>query len=221
MISFIIPALNESRALGSLLPPLARDHPGAEILVADGGSADGTQVIAERLGALVIHCGKASRGEQLNAGAAAASGECLCFLHADVLPPPDAGSHIERVLEDRRVVGGGFRILYDDDHPALRLLAKLSALPWRSAYFGDQGLFCRTEDFRRIGGFPSWPLFEEVALAHALARRGRLVRIEHATLASARRFTARGPWRQLLVNAALWSLFHLGVSPHRLAEWYR
>ena len=221
MISFIIPTLNESKALESLLPRLEQDHPVAEIIVADGGSGDDTCAVAERLGARVIRCREASRGEQLNAGAAAATGKVLCFLHADVLPPPDAGRHVERALQDDRVVGGGFRITYDEDHPALRLLAALSALPWRTAFYGDQGFFCRTEEFHRCGGLPGWPLFEEVALAYALARRGRLVRIDESTQASARRFIAHGPWRQLLLNAGLWVLFHLGVSPHKLAEWYR
>lgn len=221
MISFIIPTLNESRSLEALLGRLRGDHPSAEILIADGGSRDSTREIAERLGARVISCEKASRGSQLNEGAAAARGEILCFLHADALPPPNAGRHIATALGRAHAIGGGFRIAYDEDHASLRLLSILSALPWRTAYYGDQGFFCRAEDFRRAGGFPDWPLFEEVALAYALARRGRLVRSREPTLASARRFTKNGPWRQLLLNAALWTLFHLGVSPHRLARWYR
>ena len=157
----------------------------------------------------------------MNSGAAASRGGVLCFLHADVRPPKQAGRLVESALETDGAIGGGFRIQYDADHPALRLLSTLSALPWRASYFGDQGFFCRTEEFRRVGGFPEWPLFEEVALAHALARHGRLVRVDEFTVASARRFTARGPWRQLGINVGLWSLYHLGVPPHKLAEWYR
>jgi rSAM/selenodomain-associated transferase 2 len=221
MISFIIPTWNESEALGSLLTQLSREHPQAEIIVADGGSTDGTPDVARRLGARVISCERPSRGRQLNTGARAAGGRVLCFLHADVLPPPGAGDQIEAAMQHEGVIGGGFRIAYDRDHPALRLLAVLSGLPWRTAYFGDQGFFCRAEAYRQIGGVPDWPLFEDVALAYALARRGRLVRVPEATRASARRFIARGPWRQLMLNAGLWFLFHLGVSPHRLAGWYR
>jgi rSAM/selenodomain-associated transferase 2 len=221
MISFIIPTWNEAEALELLLPRITRDHPEAEIIVADGGSADDTRAVAQRLGARVISCDVACRGVQLNTGAGDARGELLCFLHADTVPPDHAGRLMESALAADRVVGGGFRITYDDDHPALRLLSALSALPWRTAYYGDQGFFCRADDFRRVGGFPGWPLFEEVGLAYALVHRGRLVRIDQSTRASARRFTARGPWRQLLLNAGLWSLFHLGVSPHKLGEWYR
>jgi rSAM/selenodomain-associated transferase 2 len=220
MISFVIPALDEAAALESLLPYLRQQNDQAEMVVAAYQPDEPTSVAARRWGAKLVCCPEASRGIQLNAGARAATGGILCFLHADVRPPAYTARQIEAAFRHPDAAGGGFRIVYDFDHPGLRLLAALSALPWRTAYFGDQGFFCRAKDFWEVGGYPPWPLFEEVGLAYALARRGRLIRSGEATTASARRFTSRGVWHQLSLNAGLWTLFHLGVSPRRLAAWY-
>ena len=220
LISYVIPTLNESATLGRTLTALRSADAEAEIVVSDGGSSDDTPQIASRFASRFLAGRVSCRGAQLNRGASEASGSILCFLHADVVPPPDIREQIFRSLEEPAAVGGGFRIRYDVDHPALETLGLLSRIPWRTAYYGDQGFFCQRAAFNAAGGFPEWPLFEEVGLAQRLAQLGKLVRANGTTTASARRFLERGPWRQLAINVGLCSLFYLGVSPSRLARWY-
>jgi len=167
-----------------------------------------------------VECPRPSRGEQLALGARAASGDTLLFLHADTRLPPGAAAAIAGALADPRVVGGAFRLAFDAAHPALTLLSRLSALPWRVAYLGDQGFFCRRADYEAVGGFRPLPLFEDVDLARRLATRGRLARLPAAALTSARRFVAAGPWRQLALNGSLMLRYYGGLAPQALARRY-
>jgi rSAM/selenodomain-associated transferase 2 len=226
MISVIMPARLEGRRLLAALAaladsgndPAARD---AEIVVAAHGESPETRARAERCPQLRwVDCPQASRGEQLALGAAAARGDILWFVHADTRVPPGSATLIQAALDDPGVSGGGFRLRFDAHHPALALLERLSALPWRAAFLGDQGFFCRRQDYEAIGGFAKIPLFEDVDLAQRLARRGRLVRIGAAVTTSARRFRRRGPWRQLALNAMLWIRHYAGDDPRRAARRY-
>ena len=222
MLSVIVPTRGEGGTLLRTLASLATDPEVGEVVVAASGERAGTRRRAERCrGLRWVECAVAGRGPQLNRGAAAASGEHLLFLHADTLLPPDAAHAVARALERPDVAGGGFRLAFDAVHPALRLLERLSAIPWPSAYFGDQGFFCRRVDFLAVGGYPEQPLFEDVVLARRLAGRGRLVRLPGRARTLARRFLAAGPWRQLAGNAAMLALHRLGVPAATLARHYR
>lgn len=222
VLSVIVPTRNEG---GMLLRGLAAltGVPGVdEVVVAAWGERAAVRRRAERCARLRwVECPDAGRGAQLNRGAAAARGTLLLFLHADTRLPPDAARAVRRAIARPDVAGGGFRLAFDATHPALRLLERLSALPWRMAFFGDQGFFCRRADFVAVGGYPELPFLEDVGLARRLAGRGRLVRLPDRALTSARRFLAAGPWRQLAINAAIVTLHRGGVPAAALARFYR
>jgi rSAM/selenodomain-associated transferase 2 len=221
-ISVVIPTLDEAQRLPALLAALAREPELAETIVADGGSGDGTGGMAERLGALVV-AAERGRGRQLRAGAAAASGEILLFLHADsVFPPGGLGAIAAALDRDATIPGGNFRVVFDVDTPFARRLAAIYAWIRRFAfYYGDSGIFVRREVYDRIGGIKPMALMEDYEFVRRLERAGPTCRIDDPPLVtSARRFANR-PW-----PAALWGwtkihlLYWLGVSPERLARIY-
>src|SRR5207302_8249221 len=125
-----------------------------ELLIVDGGSHDSTIAIAKRYGQVI--CAPRGRAIQMNTGAAAASGDVLIFLHADTQLPDDAFSAIERVFTSSRVVGGAFRLRFDDDLWRYRLVACVTNLRscLRTLFTGDQAYFMRATSFQAIGGYP-------------------------------------------------------------------
>lgn len=192
--------------------------------MADGGSTDGTvEVAAGR--ALVVDTAR-GRGEQQNAGARAGTAEVLWFLHADSVPPIDAVAQIRRALE-AGAPGGCFRIAFpEDERRRHRLLGPIAAginVRTRVARTatGDQGIFVRRDVFERIEGFPDWPLFEDVALARALAREGRPAICPGPLVTSARRWMRQGVARTMLRMWALRIGYWLGISPDSLARHWR
>jgi rSAM/selenodomain-associated transferase 2 len=219
-ISVVVPTLNEAAVLGRTLAGLP---PGfSEVVVADGGSTDATAEIARAHGARVT-VGPPGRGPQLNAGAAAAQGAVLLFLHADTALPPDAAGRIAAALADPGVVGGAFRLGIDSADPRLGCIARAANLRTRltGVAYGDQAVFVRRTAFVAAGGFPEVPIMEDVALGRALKRLGRVVLLPARVRTSARRWEREGVLRTTLRNAALISLYLLGVPPARLARWYR
>lgn len=222
-ISVVIPTLREASRLPRLLDAL-RWMPVREVIVVDAGSDDGTAEIAARAGATVISGAARGRGRQLAAGARAARGDVLWFLHADAVPPPDAVAAIRRALSAPGVVGGAFRLHTVDEGDGLPLGAIARLADVRSRYtrvpYGDQGLFCRTSAYLAAGGFPEVSLFEDVALAVALRRVGRLVTVPQEVTVSGRRFTRRPLYYATLMNVLPW-LWRAGVPPDTLARWYR
>jgi rSAM/selenodomain-associated transferase 2 len=221
-VSVVIPTLNEADGLPQLLAVLASEPNLLEIIVADGGSDDGTQLLAVQLEAKVIST-EHGRGPALREGAAAASGDILLFLHADSIFPPGGLTAIVRALHrDQRVVGGHFRVVFDVDTPFTRRLAAVYAWMRRfSLYYGDSGIFVRRKVYDEIGGIKPMPLMEDYDFVRRLERAGPTCRIDDPPLiTSARRFMNR-PW-----PLALWSytkihlLYWLGVSPKHLASIY-
>lgn len=220
MLSVVIPTLNEEAALPATLASVCRSAPGCEVVVVDGGSQDRTLQVAREAPGVRVITAEQGRGSQMNAGAAAASGDALLFLHADTHLPPNAGGLVTEALRKAGVVGGSFVLAFDASHPLLWISSLPSHLnlPW--ATYGDQAFFCRREAFDRAGGFPPHPLFEDVALQARIRRLGRCVKIRRPVTTSARRFLRVGVLRQQLLNVVLLVAFHLGVSPGRLAAWY-
>ncbi len=216
----VIPALNEAGVIAEAVRSAAAE--GAEVIVVDGGSADGTPERAAAAGAIVVHSAP-GRARQLGVGAGQARGEGVVFLHADTRLPPAWGRGVAEALADPGAAGGCFRFRFDARSPALalvewgvRLRVALLGLP-----YGDQALFVRRSVLERIGGVPQVPIMEDLDLVRALTREGRLVRLPQAIETSARRYRERGTLRTVLRNTFALCAWRLGLDRDRIAAWYR
>ena len=219
-ISIIIPALNEAQSIGETLDAAARVKDVVEVVVVDGGSADGTAEVARARGVRVVTAAR-GRGAQMHAGALAARGEVLWFLHADTLAPADAVEYIARALRDPRAVGGNFRVRFDGTRRAARFLTWLyPRLRLLGLAYGDSGFFVRRAAYERAGGFKPFPIFEDLDLLRALWRQGRFVQAQACVVTSSRRFEGRSFALTFARWSLLQSLYWLGVSPHTLARLY-
>lgn len=200
-LSIIIPALNEAGVIGETLGRLrAQLGKTAEILVVDGGSADGTQALAHPL-ARVIE-GPRGRAAQLNRGAGEASGQWLLFLHADTrLPEGFPGEPAAAARAGCRA--GAFRLRIAGRHPLLPLLSAgaNARTRLRGIFLGDQAPFLERELFTEMGGFPDQPLLEDLELALRLKRRG--VRVYLSPLAAE---TSGRRWEQEGFFATWWRM---------------
>lgn len=220
-LSVIIPALNEADEIGATLaalPPAAK----VESIVVDGGSRDATVAVAAARGVRVLKS-RPPRALQMNAGAALASGARLLFLHADTRPPRDLCAQVAATLSRPGAGAGAFRLVIDADRPGLRLIAQ--AANWRSRLlqmpYGDQALFMGRELFWDLGGFAPLPIMEDYDLVRRLKKRTRVRLAPGAVLTSARRWERHGILATWLCNQWILAAYHLGISPSRLARWYR
>ncbi|MYG52951.1 MAG: glycosyltransferase [Rhodospirillaceae bacterium] len=225
MLSIVIPTLNEAARLPATLAALSTKDGGGEapdIVVSDGGSQDATADLARGAGARVV-TDAPGRGAQLAAGADAARGGWLFFLHADTRPGPGWRAIADAFMADpanrQRAGYGRFRL--DDPHPRARRLEKRVA--WRCRRFGlpygDQGLLMGRDFYRTLGGYRPIPLFEDVDLVRRIGRN-RLVALDIDAVTGADRFLQAGYRRRSARNLALLSLYLMGVPPAWLARLY-
>jgi len=217
LISIIIPALNEAPGIGAALQALAplraRGH---EVIVVDGGSADRTRETAAPLcDRLVV--AQRGRAVQMNAGAAAARGDALLFLHADTRLPEEADKEIVISLE--RHLWGRFDVTIEGRHALLPFIAAAMNLRSRlsGTATGDQAIFVRRDAFP---GFPEIALMEDVAFSTAMKRRGPPACLRSRVLTSGRRWESRGVLRTVALMWRLRLLYFLGARPERLARRY-
>ncbi len=221
LLSIIIPVLNEAAQIGAALRQIPRTED-IEVIVVDGGSQDSTTKIAEAFGAKVIHAA-AGRARQMNAGAAVARGGILLFLHADTCLPSNFVSVVRETLSHPEVVVGAFRLRIDSPRRSLRIIEALAN--FRSKFFrapyGDQALFLRKHHFRTAAGFSQLPLLEDFEFVRRIGRWGRVALAPAAVITSARRWLKLGVLRTTLLNQAIILAYLVGVSPARLARWYR
>ena len=220
-VSIVIPSLDEEEALRRHLP--AARSQADEVVVSDGGSRDGTVALARELGARIVE-GPEGRGGQLHRGARAAHGDVLLFLHADTELPPGAVDAVREAVAGG-AVGGAFLMRFQEetDKPLLRLGGRLVRLRtrWLQVPLGDQAQFATREAYEAAGGFPDWPILEDLHFIRRLRRQGSLAVVPSVVTTSGRRFVRRGVLRTLATNYLIWSLYALGVSPHRLSRLYR
>lgn len=218
---------DESIESGSRENPDGTDSPGGpeslEIIVVDGGSDDGTpEIVRSRPGARLVESGIRSRAVQMNAGAAASSGDVLLFLHADTRLPVRWRELVAESISGRGKAGGRFRFDIAHGKRIYRWIARGTNFRSRilGITYGDQAIYTTREAFEAVGGFPSIPVFEDARFADRLKRAGGLDWIDEAVLTSARRWERRGPVRTLLLTWLLRLLYTLFVPPRFLARFY-
>lgn len=219
-ISIIIPTLNEAENIKEAIVT-TQLNTNIEVIIVDGGSKDDTIEIAQSLSVKVISSSP-GRAVQMNAGAVAATGEILLFLHADTRLPIGFDEMVGTALQQPGNVAGAFN---------LRIDASLLSLRWvelgvnvRSHFYqmpyGDQAIFLTKVVFHQIGGFPELPIMEDFELIRRLKRIGRIVIIPTPVVTSARRWLQKGVFKTTLLNQIVIIAYLLGVSPERICSWY-
>ena len=216
-LSIVVPSLNEAtgieRCLRALAPLRGRGH---EVIVADGGSDDGTPQLAAPLADRVV-AARRGRALQMNAGAAAASADALLFLHADTILPADADRAVLAALASR--AWGRFDVSIDSRDARLAVVG--FCMNWRSRLTGiatgDQAIFVRRAEFP---GFPAIALMEDVAFSKAMKRVSPPACLRARVRTSARRWERRGVLRTVLHMWRLRLQYWLGADPAELARRY-
>ncbi len=221
-ISVIIPTLHEEKTLPDTLTRL--QHPAfSEVLVVDGGSRDRTLADVALANPLtrVLNAPR-GRARQMNAGAAAAKGELLLFLHADTLLPATAAQDITQAMADTRIAGGRFDARLVPDRGLLWVVGRM--MSWRSRLTGiatgDQAIFVRRKVFEDLGGFPDIPIMEDIAFSRRLKQAGHVAALHSCVMTSGRRWERHSAIKTILLMWWLRLLFYLGVSPARLKRMY-
>ncbi len=217
--SVIIPTLNEQAVLSSCVDNVRRLDAGVEIIVADGGSIDGTDQVALSERVRLCRCQR-GRGRQCNTGARLAAGDVLIFLHADTRLPERAFELLGKIFSHDNIQFGTFHIKFDVDHWFLRFLSFISVFDLGLCLFGDQCFVVRKSFFQSLGGFRPWSLFEDMEFARRARKRTRLVRFPAAVTTSSRRFIKNGIIRQQAKNVWFTVRYLCGISPEKLSLKY-
>ncbi|MBK7059046.1 MAG: TIGR04283 family arsenosugar biosynthesis glycosyltransferase [Rubrivivax sp.] len=222
-LAIVVPVLDEAAGITAFLQALAPLRArGAELIVVDGGSLDGTPALAAADADQVISAPR-GRARQMNAGAAATQAGVLLFLHADTRLPPHADALLLEGLAQGRAAWGRFDV---------RIEGRSRLLPWVAGLMnhrsrlsgiatGDQAIFMCRRVFDAVGGFPDQPLMEDVEISRRLKRLSRPLCLRHAVTTSGRRWDQRGAWRTIVLMWRLRWQYWRGVAPERLAGLYR
>ncbi|ERT06306.1 glycosyl transferase 2 family protein [Lyngbya aestuarii BL J] len=226
-ISIIIPVLNEEKTITSVLAKLI-NSPHIQIIIVDGGSVDNTIKVAEifrqntDVEVQILETVR-GRAHQMNMGAKSATGEILLFLHADTQLPDRFEKWVRQVLDEPNVIAGAFELKITASVRGLRWVEQ--GVKWRSHFlqmpYGDQAIFLKASTFWDVGGFRELPLMEDFELVNQLRRRGKIALVPVAVTTSGRRWQKLGVLRTTLINQIIIIAYLLGVSPSRLANWYR
>lgn len=220
-LSIVIPVLNEASGIVQVLERLQGfRRQGAEVIVVDGGSSDGTAEHASSL-ADCVTTSLRGRGRQMNVGAARAKGEVLLFLHADTLLPPSAPTLIREAIGNN-ACWGRFDVRIEGSISGLGMVAFM--MNWRSRLTdiatGDQAIFVTREAFRKRGGFPVIPLMEDIVFSSWMRQESRPACLTEKVTTSGRRWEKHGLLRTILMMWWLRIRFYFGASPNDLAREY-
>lgn len=218
-ISVVIPTINEVRSIAACIES-ARVAGATQIIVADGGSSDGTLEAARQAGATDVVLSSPGRGVQLNRGAAVARGQTILFLHAD----NRLGSEcLNQICQSENVIWGAFWQRIDSPRALYRIIERGNAMrvTWLGKPFGDQAVFVRRALFEQQGGFAAIPLMEDVELAKRLRRIAGPKLLHGPVTISARRWEESGVLRQTVRNWTIQAAFRLGIPAERLVSYYR
>jgi rSAM/selenodomain-associated transferase 2 len=221
-ISVVVPSWRDTENLAALVPVLSRLERVAETIVVDAAGDGESERIALSCGATFVPSPAPNRGEQLNLGAVAASGDVIVFQHSDTDLENAHLAAIEAALSDPQIIGGAFYRKFDGRHPRLMWLESVARFLTRhgGTLYGDQSIFVRRDVFMDLGGFAKIPLMEDVEFSRRLRAAGKVTVLDPPVRSSARRHRRKGAWRTSIQNGLFIVLYHLGVSPHRLHRWY-
>lgn len=220
-ISIIIPVLNEAENIGLVISSI-QGVENIEIIIVDGGSRDNTVKIAENLGVKVILTNR-GRAVQMNQGAKIATGEILLFLHGDTQLPIGFETEVRETFINSNIIAGAFQLKIKGDQFSLRLIEK--TVFWRSKYlqmpYGDQAIFIKASSFWELGGFPEQPIMEDFEFIRRLNHLGKIEILSSSVITSGRRWQKLGIFKTTLINQFMVIGYYLGISPTKLAQWYR
>lgn len=222
-LSIIIPVLNEAEGLPMLCEHLAPlQQQGAEVILVDGGSQDGSDRCIEAHGLRLVRAPR-GRAVQMNAGAAAARGDVLLFLHADTRLPPQAWQRLQSVLPPQALAWGRFDVAIDGQATTLRLVAWMMNARSRLTGIatGDQALFMTRAAFDAVGGIPEQPLMEDIEISRRLCHLARPICLTERVRTSGRRWEQRGVWRTIFLMWRLRWAYWRGVPASQLAKAYQ
>lgn len=219
-LSIIIPTFNEASVIAQTLDSIAKIPEAVEVIVVDGGSDDGTVRIARERSARVL-MSERGRGVQMHAGARAARGRVLWFLHADTVPQHDAFEIIAQSLRNPHVVGGSFNVDFDSRQLSARFLSWFyRQIRDLGLSYGDSAIFVRREAYEEVGGFKPLPIFEDLDFVRRLNSEGRFAHLHAGVTTSSRRFKGRS----FALTFARWTLlqilYWIGVNPRALGGFY-
>ncbi|NEP00594.1 MAG: glycosyltransferase family 2 protein [Symploca sp. SIO2E9] len=220
-ISIIIPVLNEASKIAETLAN-AQNASNVEVIVVDGGSQDQTVAISLSSGAKVLSS-PAGRAGQMNAGALAANGEILLFLHGDTRLPKGFDTLIRQAIASPDTIAGAFELRIDAHLRGLWLIEKIvnARSRWFSMPYGDQAIFLKNIVFKEIGGFPCLPIMEDFELMRRLRGLGKIAIVSAAVLTSGRRWQKLGVLKTTLINQLIIIGYFLGVPLKILVRCYR
>lgn len=218
----VIPTLNEAPRLPRLLQDLTALTVEHQIIIADGGSSDGTIEAAVAQGCSTVSS-PPGRGRQLRAGIAESRSDWLLVLHADVRLSPEALHEAELAMGRPEVQAAAWPLAIPLEGTWFRWVERVAELRWKllGLAYGDQGLLLRRTLYDATGGYPDSRIMEDVAIARRIARVARIEHFRHPIVVNPRRWTREGRVRGAMRNTALLLLFLVGVEPDRLARWYQ
>ncbi len=221
-ISIIIPALNEADYIEGCLSGLqGLRNRGHEVIVVDGGSTDSTQALALPLSDKVLQHEK-GRARQMNAGARAASGDILLFLHADACLPPNADEYILACIKDNTCSWGRFDVELSGAHWLFRIIEWCMNLRSRitGIVTGDHAMFMTRPLYEKVGGFDEIELMEDIAMSRKLNQIVNPVSLGQKVITSSRRWEKNGIFRTIVKMWCLRLAYFLGADPIRLSKQY-